>query len=57
MGKALHLSSYDILGGYKADMGVGELQIVCSVWDPHSTTLINELEKTQKFAGRVITKN
>ena len=33
------------------------LEYCCSVWDPHSTTLINELEKTQKFAGRVITKN
>ena len=34
-----------------------KLEYCCSVWDPHSTTLTNELEKTQKFAGRVITKN
>ena len=34
-----------------------KLEYCCSVWGPHSTTLINELEKTQNFAGRVITKN
>ena len=31
-----------------------KLEYCCSVWDPHSSTLINALEKTQ---GRVITKN
>ena len=34
-----------------------KLEYCCSVWDPHSTTLINELEKTEKLTGRVITKN
>ncbi len=29
----------------------------CAVWDPRQSTLKEQLEKVQKFAGRVITKN
>ena len=34
-----------------------KLEYCASVWDPHQTTLQAKLESTQKFAGRVITKN
>ena len=33
-----------------------KLEYCASVWDPHQLTLQNQLETTQKFAARVITK-
>ena len=33
-----------------------KLEYCASVWDPHQVTLQNQLETTQKFAARVITK-
>ena len=41
---------------YKSTI-VPKLEYCASVWDPHQTTLIEELEKTQRFATKVISKN
>ena len=55
----LHCNLYQATPGvrhtiYKTAI-LPKLEYCCSVWDPYSIT-INKIEKTQKFAGRVITK-
>ena len=34
-----------------------KLEYCTAVWDPHQSILINELEKLQGFAGKVVTKD
>ena len=34
-----------------------KLEYCAAVWDPHQSILIDELEKVQGFAGKVVTKD
>ena len=55
--RKLHLATPQVRHSIYRSAVLPKLEYCSSVWDLHQTTLINELEKTLQFAGRVITNH